>query len=161
MWTEISPAKKSTDITATQLNYLYLLCNRKSLMTKKFRFGLPSSSHVLVSLLVGHCAIYLYHVSRITWPWNLTQYNFTVSPEFDSFSKPDLVFCVTGQHVYLSAKVNGNLVIHAYTPVSSDEDQGHVDLVVKVRCNTFWSCKWLVMFYSWLYFIRFSKKSFL
>ncbi|KAI4871947.1 hypothetical protein NFI96_002732 [Prochilodus magdalenae] len=37
-----------------------------------------------------------------------------------------------GQHVYLSAKVNGSLVIRAYTPVSSDEDQGFVDLVVKV-----------------------------
>ena len=39
----------------------------------------------------------------------------------------------TGQHVYLSAKVKGSLVIRAYTPVSSDEDQGFVDLVVKVR----------------------------
>ncbi|KAF5898746.1 NADH-cytochrome b5 reductase 2-like, partial [Clarias magur] len=56
--------------------------------TKRFRFRLPSSLHVL-GLPVG-------------------------------------------QHVYLSAKVNGNLVIRAYTPVSSDEDQGHVDLVVKV-----------------------------
>ncbi|XP_075998736.1 NADH-cytochrome b5 reductase 2 [Genypterus blacodes] len=37
-----------------------------------------------------------------------------------------------GQHVYLSAKVNGSLVVRAYTPVSSDENQGHVDLVVKV-----------------------------
>ncbi|XP_062317786.1 NADH-cytochrome b5 reductase 2 [Osmerus eperlanus] len=37
-----------------------------------------------------------------------------------------------GQHVYLSAKVNGALVVRAYTPVSSDEDQGFVDLVVKV-----------------------------
>lgn len=34
--------------------------------------------------------------------------------------------------MYLSAKVNGSLVVRAYTPVSSDEDQGHVDLVVKV-----------------------------
>ncbi|XP_030646336.1 NADH-cytochrome b5 reductase 2 isoform X1 [Chanos chanos] len=56
--------------------------------TKRFRFGLSSSSHVL-GLPVG-------------------------------------------QHVYLSAKVSGNLVIRAYTPVSSDEDQGYVDLVVKV-----------------------------
>ncbi|KAM9469896.1 LOW QUALITY PROTEIN: NADH-cytochrome b5 reductase 2 [Clarias gariepinus] len=56
--------------------------------TKRFRFRLPSSLHVL-GLPVG-------------------------------------------QHVYLSAKVNGNLVIRAYTPVSSDEDQGHVDLVIKV-----------------------------
>nr|XP_046250891.1 NADH-cytochrome b5 reductase 2-like [Scatophagus argus] len=37
-----------------------------------------------------------------------------------------------GQHVYLSARVNGSLVVRAYTPVSSDEDQGYVDLVVKV-----------------------------
>lgn len=37
-----------------------------------------------------------------------------------------------GQHVYLSAKVNGSLVVRAYTPVSSDENQGYVDLVVKV-----------------------------
>ncbi|XP_029992593.1 NADH-cytochrome b5 reductase 2 [Sphaeramia orbicularis] len=56
--------------------------------TKKFRFGLPSSDHIL-GLPVG-------------------------------------------QHVYLSAKVNGSLVVRAYTPVSSDEDQGYVDLVVKV-----------------------------
>jgi len=37
-----------------------------------------------------------------------------------------------GQHVYLSAKVNGSLVVRAYTPISSDEIQGHVELVVKV-----------------------------
>ncbi|XP_010881833.2 NADH-cytochrome b5 reductase 2 [Esox lucius] len=42
-----------------------------------------------------------------------------------------------GQHVYLSAKVNGSLVIRAYTPVSSDQDRGFVDLVVKIyRKNT-------------------------
>ncbi|XP_059191469.1 NADH-cytochrome b5 reductase 2 [Centropristis striata] len=56
--------------------------------TKKFRFGLPSETHIL-GLPVG-------------------------------------------QHVYLTAKVNGSLVVRAYTPVSSDEDQGYVDLVVKV-----------------------------
>uniref|UniRef100_A0A8B9KQA3 NADH-cytochrome b5 reductase n=1 Tax=Astyanax mexicanus TaxID=7994 RepID=A0A8B9KQA3_ASTMX len=56
--------------------------------TKRFRFSLPSSVHVL-GLPIG-------------------------------------------QHVYLSAKVGGSLVVRAYTPVSSDEDQGFVDLVVKV-----------------------------
>ncbi|CAH2326048.1 NADH-cytochrome b5 reductase 2 [Pelobates cultripes] len=56
--------------------------------TKRFRFGLPSSEHIL-GLPIG-------------------------------------------QHVYLSAKVNGSLVVRAYTPVSSDEVKGHVDLVVKV-----------------------------
>jgi len=38
----------------------------------------------------------------------------------------------TGQHIYLSAMVNGSLVVRPYTPVSSDDDLGHVDLVVKV-----------------------------
>ncbi|KAM4721129.1 NADH-cytochrome b5 reductase 2 [Rhinophrynus dorsalis] len=56
--------------------------------TKKFRFGLPSSEHIL-GLPIG-------------------------------------------QHVYLTAKVNGSLVIRAYTPVSSDEVTGYVDLIVKV-----------------------------
>lgn len=42
-----------------------------------------------------------------------------------------------GQHVYLSAKVGGNLVIRAYTPVSSDEVKGYVDLVIKVGLNCF------------------------
>ncbi|XP_011143110.1 NADH-cytochrome b5 reductase 3 isoform X2 [Harpegnathos saltator] len=37
-----------------------------------------------------------------------------------------------GQHVHLTAKVEGEVVIRAYTPVSSDDDQGYVDLVIKV-----------------------------
>jgi len=37
-----------------------------------------------------------------------------------------------GQHIYLSAKVNGSLVVRPYTPVTSDEDLGYVDLVIKV-----------------------------
>ncbi|KAG9342314.1 hypothetical protein JZ751_016816 [Albula glossodonta] len=37
-----------------------------------------------------------------------------------------------GQHIYLSAKVNGVLVVRPYTPVSSDDDKGFVDLVVKI-----------------------------
>ncbi|KAG0716614.1 NADH-cytochrome b5 reductase 2 [Chionoecetes opilio] len=37
-----------------------------------------------------------------------------------------------GQHIYLSARVDGQLVVRPYTPVSSDEDRGFMDLVVKV-----------------------------
>lgn len=37
-----------------------------------------------------------------------------------------------GQHIYLSAKIDGKLVVRPYTPVSSDDDKGYVDLVVKV-----------------------------
>jgi NAD(P)H-flavin reductase len=41
--------------------------------------------------------------------------------------------CVAGQHIYLSTRIDGNLVIRPYTPVSSDDDKGFVDLVIKVR----------------------------
>ncbi|CAL2045441.1 unnamed protein product [Caenorhabditis brenneri] len=37
-----------------------------------------------------------------------------------------------GQHVYLSATIDGKLIVRPYTPVSSDEDKGFVDLMVKV-----------------------------
>ncbi|XP_052509671.1 NADH-cytochrome b5 reductase 1 [Budorcas taxicolor] len=37
-----------------------------------------------------------------------------------------------GKHVYLSARIDGSLAIRPYTPVTSDEGQGHVDLVIKV-----------------------------
>ncbi|XP_051172537.1 NADH-cytochrome b5 reductase 3 isoform X1 [Leptopilina boulardi] len=37
-----------------------------------------------------------------------------------------------GQHVHLTAKINDEVVIRSYTPVSSDDDKGYVDLVVKV-----------------------------
>lgn len=37
-----------------------------------------------------------------------------------------------GQHVYLSAKVNGELTVRPYTPTSSEQDKGYFDLVLKV-----------------------------
>ncbi|RZF38823.1 hypothetical protein LSTR_LSTR000526 [Laodelphax striatellus] len=37
-----------------------------------------------------------------------------------------------GQHIFVSAKIDGEPVIRSYTPVSSDEDHGFMDLVVKV-----------------------------
>lgn len=37
-----------------------------------------------------------------------------------------------GQHVNLITKVGDDVIIRAYTPVSSDNDHGYVDLVIKV-----------------------------
>lgn len=37
-----------------------------------------------------------------------------------------------GQHIYLTARIDGQLVIRPYTPVSSDDDKGFMDLVIKV-----------------------------
>ncbi|XP_057326908.1 NADH-cytochrome b5 reductase 2-like [Microplitis mediator] len=56
--------------------------------TRRYRFGLPTSQHVLGLPL--------------------------------------------GQHIKLSAEINGEVVSHSYTPVSSDDDHGFVDLVIKV-----------------------------
>uniref|UniRef100_A0A8I5KYU1 cytochrome-b5 reductase n=1 Tax=Homo sapiens TaxID=9606 RepID=A0A8I5KYU1_HUMAN len=38
-----------------------------------------------------------------------------------------------GQHIYLSARIDGNLVVRPYTPISSDDDKGFVDLVIKTE----------------------------
>ncbi|CAD5111384.1 DgyrCDS699 [Dimorphilus gyrociliatus] len=38
----------------------------------------------------------------------------------------------TGQHIYLSCRIDNEPVVKPYTPVSSDEDLGKVDLVVKI-----------------------------
>lgn len=51
----------------------------------------------------------------------------------DEKKKSDFNPFSPGQHVYLSAKIDGNLVIRAYTPVSSDETKGYVDLIIKVN----------------------------
>ena len=37
-----------------------------------------------------------------------------------------------GNHLSLSANINNELVIRSYTPVSSDDDIGYMDLVIKV-----------------------------
>ncbi|KAJ8258036.1 hypothetical protein GJAV_G00192450 [Gymnothorax javanicus] len=37
-----------------------------------------------------------------------------------------------GKHVYLSARIDGGIVVRPYTPVSSDDDKGFVDIVVKI-----------------------------
>lgn len=61
-----------------------------------------------------------------------------------------------GKHVYLSARIDGNLIVRPYTPVSSDDDKGFVDLVVKVllvyiSCTSLWGFKYFYradIFYS-------------
>ena len=45
------------------------------------------------------------------------------------------VFYSSGQHVFLTTRVDGQLVIRPYTPVSSDDDKGYMDLLIKVCLN--------------------------
>jgi cytochrome-b5 reductase len=42
-------------------------------------------------------------------------------------------YIFVGNYVHLLAQINNELVIRAYTPVSSDDDQGFVDLIIKVN----------------------------
>lgn len=52
------------------------------------------------------------------------------------FALPSQEHCLglpIGQHIYLSAKINGDLVVRPYTPTTSDDDKGYFDLVVKVN----------------------------
>ncbi|KAF9443712.1 ferredoxin reductase-like protein [Macrolepiota fuliginosa MF-IS2] len=43
----------------------------------------------------------------------------------------DVLGLPIGQHVSVSANINGKLVARSYTPVSSDNDQGRFDLLIK------------------------------
>ena len=44
-----------------------------------------------------------------------------------------LKFLFSGNHLSLIATINDELVVRSYTPVSSDDDVGYMDLVIKVR----------------------------
>ena len=37
--------------------------------------------------------------------------------------------------MYLTARINNELVIRPYTPVTSDDELGYFDLVIKVSCR--------------------------
>jgi cytochrome-b5 reductase len=41
-----------------------------------------------------------------------------------------------GQHVSVSATIDGKLIQRSYTPTSSDDDVGFFDLLIKVRQGT-------------------------
>jgi len=47
-------------------------------------------------------------------------------------SKDHVLGLPVGQHIYLSMNLKGQLVVRPYTPVTSDDDKGFFDLVVKV-----------------------------
>lgn len=51
---------------------------------------------------------------------------------FELPSKNHILGLPVGQHIHLSAMVNDSLVVRPYTPTSSDDDLGHMDLVIKV-----------------------------
>lgn len=45
----------------------------------------------------------------------------------------DVLGLPIGQHISISAEINGKDIMRSYTPTSSDDDLGHFDLLIKVR----------------------------
>lgn len=44
----------------------------------------------------------------------------------------DVLGLPIGQHISVSAEINGKDIMRSYTPTSSDDDLGHFDLLIKV-----------------------------
>ena len=65
-------------------------------------------------------------IERIALTHNVVKLRFGLPSRDHKFGLP------VGKHVFLYAKVNGETVMRAYTPTSSDHDLGYFDLVIKV-----------------------------
>jgi ferredoxin-NADP reductase len=46
----------------------------------------------------------------------------------------DVLGLPIGQHISISAEINGKDVMRSYTPTTNDATKGHFDLVIKVHC---------------------------
>lgn len=60
------------------------------------------------------------------------------SPRSYRFALPhldDVLGLPIGQHISVSAEINGKTITRSYTPTSSDDDLGHFDLLIKVSCR--------------------------
>lgn len=65
-----------------------------------------------------------YNLISMSWDYQWVSY----------VTKPYPMTPPTGNHMYLTARINGELVIRPYTPVTSDDELGYFDLVIKVSC---------------------------
>ncbi|KAF4623549.1 hypothetical protein D9613_001963 [Agrocybe pediades] len=43
----------------------------------------------------------------------------------------DVLGLPIGQHISVSAEINGKIITRSYTPISNDDDRGHFDLIIK------------------------------
>lgn len=88
-----SPKNVFVTLKHPDIKYSLSLASKENVThdTRRFRFALPSSRHVL----------------------GLT----------------------VGQHIYLSTRINGELVKRPYTPITSDDQLGYFDLIVKIYPN--------------------------
>ncbi|KAL9716071.1 NADH-cytochrome b5 reductase [Leucoagaricus gongylophorus] len=103
---------------------------------------LTSPALVALAVTIAGTFYYFFHStkSRVLNPQEWQQFplqdKIKISPNtaiyrFKLPKKHDILGLPIGQHVSVSADINGKLVSRSYTPVSSDEDQGKFELLVK------------------------------
>jgi cytochrome-b5 reductase len=66
-----------------------------------------------------------FHAGLPRTPLTSRRYRFKLPNADDVFNLP------IGQHVAISAEINGKQISRSYTPISSNEDQGYFDLLIK------------------------------
>lgn len=73
----------------------------------------------------------MYVFSRTYWACSYSH-----KPRSYRFALPhpqDVLGLPIGQHISVSAEINGKDITRSYTPTSSDDDLGHFDLLIKAR----------------------------
>jgi len=90
------------------------------------KYFLDSKKKKLVTLVDPNTKYALKLIEREEISHDTRRFRFALPSENHVLGLP------TGQHIYLTCRVNGQLVVRPYTPTSSDEDLGYVDLVIKV-----------------------------
>lgn len=95
--------------------YLYLKSNKLGNKTSK-----------LITLKNSNEKYYLTLIEKEEISHDTRRFRFALP------TKQHILGLPIGQHVNLITKTNDELVIRSYTPVSSDDDHGFVDLVIKV-----------------------------
>nr|ACO11173.1 NADH-cytochrome b5 reductase 2 [Caligus rogercresseyi] len=80
-----------------------------------------------ITLLDSNVKYHLQLTEKISLSHDTRLFRFALPSEDHILGLP------SGQHVYLSARIDGKLVVRPYTPTSNDDEhKGHMDLVVKV-----------------------------
>jgi Oxidoreductase FAD-binding domain len=57
----------------------------------------------------------------------------------------DVLGLPIGQHISVSAEINGKEIMRSYTPTSSDDDLGHFDLLIKVAFISSFVVRFLIV----------------
>ncbi|GAB1292524.1 NADH-cytochrome b5 reductase 2 [Apodemus speciosus] len=127
---KMSLKKKDITLQDPEAKYPLPLIEKEQINhnTRRFRFGLPSPDHVLGLPVVEPVA--RLHTSRSWDPAAAMRLSPGLSSDMDGLLVTPSQ--TPGNYVHLLAQINNELVIRAYTPVSSDDDQGFVDLIIKI-----------------------------